>query len=449
MKQRFRGLRIESVLPGSPASKAGLRRGDIVVSVDGERVSDELEFGFFSARSQASIDIIRNNTALSRTMTRPDGHATGVRFRKESIKRCGNRCIFCFVDQMPRGRRGRRGLRQSLYIKDEDYRLSFTNGNYITLSRMSEARLSRIAELGLSPLYVSVHATETMVRRRMLGNPDAPDIMRQLRFLEKNNIRFHTQIVLCPGVNDGRVLRNTIGDLLALKQGLLSIAIVPVGLTRHRRFPLVPVNKQTALEICRQVKKLGDRLIHSEGRRCIFCADELFLAARLPIPGKTYYENYPQIENGVGLIRQFLEEWKELKKRMPLQLPHYPALRPPVRRSARFLVITSRSALKFVKKVMEEVQSYSPGILIEAKDVRNLFFGETVTVAGLLTAQDVIRTVRPVRRDFRCVFLPSVMFNTNGFTLDGHSLRRIGKALGVPVKAVSTISEVVAYVGKK
>ena len=294
------GLHIRFVKHGSPAYKAGLRKGDSIVSVNGERVNDGLEFGFFSARSRATIQAIRGNTRIVCIMLRPSGKAAGVLFREKPILRCGNRCIFCFIDQMPPG------FRKSLYVKDEDYRHSFTNGNYITLSHTPRSRLLRIARLGLSPLYVSVHASDSGVRRRMLGNPIAFDIMKQLRFLERRAVRFHTQVVVCPGINDGRVLRKTIQDLLTLKAGLLSIAVVPVGLTRHRKTPLVPVNRADALYICREVSRISDRHAAVEGRRRVFCADEFFIKAKLPIPPKKYYEDYPQIENGVGLVRRIL-----------------------------------------------------------------------------------------------------------------------------------------------
>jgi putative radical SAM enzyme (TIGR03279 family) len=435
MKTSNRGLRINFVRPGSPAYKAGLRRGDTVVSAGGEGVSDSLEFLFFTAQPRTVIQTVRGDARRDCIMLRPGGVSVGVAFREPPIIRCRNRCIFCFIDQMPRG------LRKSLYVKDEDYRHSFANGNYVTLSNTSPPLLRRIAEMGLSPLYISVHATDRRVRRTMLGNPRTCDIMPQLRFLEKSGIRFHTQIVVCPGINNGKVLKRTIHNLLSLRQGLLSIAVVPVGLTRHRSIPLAGVEKREAALICKEVGLLSDRHAADHGKRLIFCADELFIKAGFPIPAAKYYEDFPQIENGVGLIRQLLDDWRRIKKRLVSSAHNV------VRTSSkcsrrRILIVTSVSAYGFIKKIVDERSKMSMGAAIDVKAISNLFFGETVTVAGLLTARDIVRTVRPLVADYGCVVLPNVMFNTRGHTLDGYSKNRIEKQLGLPVKVVGSIGEI-------
>jgi putative radical SAM enzyme (TIGR03279 family) len=440
MKIGNKGLRIASVKPRSPAFKAGLRKGDIVVSVDGNGVSDSLEFGFFSAQPLTEIQTIRGSAKICRIMHRPNGKSPGVLFNEVPIKKCGNKCIFCFIDQMPRG------LRKSLYVKDEDYRHSFANGNYITLSHTSFSRLGRIAELGLSPLYISVHATDQLVRGNMLGNSRAFDIMSQLRFLAGHGIRCHTQIVVCPGINDGGVLKQTIRDLLTLNDGLLSIAVVPVGLTRHRSIPLTAVDGQEAMRICQDVAIVSDRRLVTDGKRRIFCADELFLKAKLPIPEQKYYEDYPQIENGVGLIRQLLEDWRRIKKHLVLNADNFNQTKQN-KSFDRCLVITSLSAYLYFKKIIDELQTLCMTTTIDVAAVRNLFFGETVTVAGLMTARDVIRTAKSMKADYQCILLPTVMFNTRGYTLDGYSVERIEKSLGLHVKAVSDISEVLHALG--
>ena len=440
MKLHGKGIRIVSVKPHSPAFKAGLRKDDIIVSVDGNHVSDGLEFGFFSAQPLTEIQTIRGSAKISRIMRRPIGKSPGVLLSEEPIKKCGNKCIFCFIDQMPRG------LRKSLYIKDEDYRHSFTNGNYITLSHTSLSRLARIAELGLSPLYISVHATNHAVRGRLLGNSRALDVMTQLRFLARHAVRFHTQIVVCPGINDGSVLKQTISDLLTLNESLLSIAVVPVGLTRHRPVPLAPVGGREAKRICREVALISDRRAITDGKRRIFCADELFIKANLPIPMQKYYESYPQIENGVGLIRQLLDDWKRIKKRLIASAKNSDRISPK-KAPRRCLAITSQSAYSSIKKIIDELQKLSITNAIDVAAVRNLFFGETVTVAGLMTARDVIRTVKRLKADYQCILLPKVMFTTRGYTLDGYSRERIAKSLCLQVKAVSDIGEVLHVLG--
>jgi len=360
----------------------------------------------------------------------------------QPIKKCANRCLFCFIDQMPEG------LRDSLYVKDEDYRYSFTNGNYITLSNSSESELCRIAQLGLSPLYISVHATGSDVRKKLLGNRRAIDIMHQLRFLSDKDIKFHAQIVVCPGINDGIILEKTIKDLLLLKGGILSIAIVPVGLTRYHKNRLLPVNMEVALQLCNMAGRMGDKRVKAGKRRLVYCADELFIKARLSVPAKVYYDDYPQIENGVGLVRLLLEEWRKLKKNLETS-GGIEKKSAPVAKINRYLVITSESASTYIKKIMEELERFFTNVEIKTAAVANDFFGRSVTVAGLMTACDVMRVIRLQNSDFKCVFLPDVMFNINGYTLDGYSVKRIAKNTGKKVKIVSSIGDIVDYVGKR
>ncbi len=434
MLKALPGIKTISVVRNSIAYNAGLRKGDIVLSVNGEPIGDDLDFRFYSSRFQVQLLILRNKNRLSIFMERTNGKDLGVRFEDRPVRQCCNKCVFCFIDQMPPG------LRKSLYIKDEDYRYSFTNGNYLTLSRATRGQLRHIIELGLSPLYVSVHATDTGIRKRMLGNPRAIDIMAQLRFLEKNDVRFHTQIVVCPGINDGRVLVRTIQDLLTLEKGLLSIAVVPVGLTRHRKIPLQPVTRANAMEICRELGKLSDIDFQLIGKRRIFLADEFFIMAEKPIPSNKYYEDYPQIENGVGLIRQLLMEWGTLKKSMkaPNTKKNIDLNRSPRK---RYLVLTSVSAFKYINRIMREMAIIFSGIRIDVVAAVNTFFGESVTVAGLLTAYDVIKSSKPIAGSYSAIFIPAVMFNARGHTMDGYSKARIEKQVGARIEAVANLQE--------
>jgi putative radical SAM enzyme (TIGR03279 family) len=368
-------------------------------------------------------------------MDRTHGEDLGIRFKDRPIHRCCNNCIFCFIDQMPLG------LLKSLYVKDEDYRYSFTNGNYLTLSRASPGQLSHIIEMGLSPLYISVHATAPAVRNRMLGNTRTFDIMDQLRFLEKNDVRFHAQIVVCPGINDGRVLKRSIEDLLSFKTGLMSIAVVPVGLTRYRKNPLQSVTAENAHAICRDIALLSDADFISTGARRVFLADEFFIKAGKPIPPTKYYEDFPQIENGVGLIRQLLQEWKSLKRQYtdrPIS-----ASSPGNQKKKKYLVITSASAFAYIASIMREMEKVLPAVCIETVWVRNAFFGESVTVAGLLTAHDLIATAKPIARSFKKIFIPSVMFNVRGYTMDGFSKARLEKQIKRRIEVISDLSEMI------
>ena len=424
------GITIRSVQPHSAASGAGLLAGDVVVAVDGRRIDDELDFRFFTAQMETELEIARKGKTLTLTMFRDSGAESGVEFGGRPIRRCANNCVFCFIDQMPPG------LRKSLYIKDEDYRYSFTNGNYVTLTRTTPGDLERIAELGLSPLYVSVHVTDPAVRKRMLGCARAFDIMEQLTFLEKNYIRFHTQIVVCPGINDGAVLKKTLEDLLGFGEGLLSIAVVPVGLTDHRRKPLAPVTTAIAQELCSYVGDLSDKDAAATGFRRIFLADELFIKAGLPIPLARYYEEYPQIENGVGLVRQLMDEWKKTRRMLIASKETAVPAKP-----MHWGWATSHSAYQFIQKIADSFCKLYPQITIDVFPVTNYFFGEAVTVAGLLTAQDVIAAIKNKGVCFDKVILPYVMFNIRETTLDGYSMPRISRRLRMPVSAPSTLAE--------
>jgi putative radical SAM enzyme (TIGR03279 family) len=433
-----RGLTIRSVAKGLPAWKSGLRNRDVVVSVDGVPVEDEVDFRFFTSQSVSMIRLRRGASLVTVRLERPLNTLLGAQFAEDTVRRCSNCCIFCFIDQMPKG------LRKTLYIKDEDVKHSFVNGNYVTLGAMSYHELDRICALGLSPLYVSVHATAPAVRRRMLGNRTLQNITQQLRFLEKNNVSFHTQIVVCPGFNNGAVLNKSIDDLFAFKKGLLSIAIVPVGLTRFKRKILKPVDRDEARRICATVSAKGEKDKLRHGRRRIFLADEMFLLAGHPIPPRSYYQNYPQIENGVGLVRMLLDEWKEIKLRHGCK--HQRITSENSTGSKRLLIVTSESAYPFLKKISADLGMFFPGVVAEAFAIRNHFFGGMVTVAGLLTGSDIIRQVKAVNDAWDRVVVPGVVFNARGHTLDGYSAQRIEKHCGVKVIVADSLTSLLGTI---
>jgi putative radical SAM enzyme (TIGR03279 family) len=332
-----------------------------------------------------------------------------------------------------------KGLRKSLYVKDEDLGHSFTNGNYVTLSATPYSELERITAIGLSPIFISVHATQHDVRLRLLGIKKAFPILDQMRFLEKSNIQFHTQIVVCPGFNAGDVLAKSIRDLLSFKKGLQSIAIVPVGLTKHRKLILDSVSEKLAGEICRYIQKESDKDTAMHGRRRLFLADEFFIKANISIPSKKYYEDYPQIENGVGLVRQLLEEWRLLKKEQ--QSPFKKTKRESSKKK-QLLVITSHSAFAYVNKIIKEMSAFSEKVGFSVVAADNRFFGASVTVAGLLTAGDIVRTIRGQKEQYDRVFVPAVMFNFRGNTLDGFSAKRMEKEARVRMTVTNSLKDI-------
>lgn len=422
------GVKIKFIPKESSFFRAGLRSGDFVTHINGEPITDELDFRFFAAVDLLDLSLRRDTRNLSIRVERDEGSFLDVDLYENPINCCKNRCIFCFIDQMPPG------LRSGLYIKDEDFKHSFFNGNYVTLSSATKKDLERVAKLGISPLYISVHATDTAVRNKMLRNSKAPAIMSQLEFLRDSGVSFHTQIVVCKGYNDGEILMKTIDDLFSFRELLLSIAVVPVGLTRFRKFPLNPVDMNCAQWICGEVEKISTQHAARDGIRKLFLADEFFIKANISIPQRKYYEDYPQIENGIGLVRQLLEEWKSCKRKLKSGKLH-------IDKNQKSLAVTSVSAYPFLESIIGDAKTQYPEFNMDLTAAANHYFGETVTVAGLLTAKDVIGAIKKESKlkQYKQIFLPSVMFNYEGYTLDGFSLDRIKKTTGLNIRIAESL----------
>ena len=429
------GVTVRYVSRGSSFFRGGVREGDRIVAINGEPLFSELDFHYFAADHLLQVEIKRRHTTLEVEVERLEGDFTGVELVEQPIQRCTNRCVFCFIDQMPPG------LRKSLYIKDEDIRLSLVNGNYVTMSNFSQQDLENIVRIGLSPLYISVHTTNTGLRCRMLRNRKCPSVMEQLAFLAEYGTRFHTQIVVCPSYNDGDELKKTVRDLQRLGDALLSVAVVPVGLTRFRKIFLPPVDRKTALSACRMISRISDRSAVKDGFRKIFLSDEFFIKAQLPIPELEYYEDFPQIENGVGLVRQLFSSWNctksELRRRRNRSGRKI--------KGKRILVGTSVSAYPYIEEICKEIRVCFSDTTIEVLPVINRFFGESVTVAGLLTASDIISEIKKKIRyvSFDEVVLPSVILNFAGYTLDGFSSARMEKTAGISLRLVNSIEELI------
>jgi putative radical SAM enzyme (TIGR03279 family) len=422
------GLKIKSIESQSILSETDMRRGDYIVAVNGEEIEDELDFRFFTAEYYLDVVYQRNGVVKTCSITRQEGVPTGVNFYESPINRCRNRCIFCFIDQMPPG------LRNGLYIKDEDVKHSFINGNYVTMTGLKQSDLEKTVRLGISPLFVSVHATDQQVRTQMLGVKKAPQVLEQLKFLTEHGIMIHTQIVICPGYNDGEVLKNTILDLFDLGESIRSIAVVPVGITKFRKNPLKMVERENAVEILSVATQISETKKNTDGYRRLFCADELYIKARQKIPSYSHYEDFPQMGNGVGLIRLQLENWR-LEKKM-IQSGTRKLIT-----KKKVLLLCSVSASTFIRKIVDEIMALSKDLLIDVEAVENDFFGTTVTVAGLLTAKDVLRILKTRNEKYDYACLPSVMFNGAGVTIDGYSLDRIMKNCGMIVRCSEYISD--------
>jgi putative radical SAM enzyme (TIGR03279 family) len=415
------GITIETVSKGSRAEKAGLLPGDLLLSVNAHPLRDPIDFMFYSAENAIEIRLKRDGKNSVLTLVR-DTNELGIYFKPFRVMTCKNNCIFCFVKQLPKG------LRKTLYVKDEDYRMSFLYGNYITLSNLSKEDKQRIVGQRLSPLYISVHSTDRAIRNRLLGNPKAPDIMKELRFLKDNKIRSNVQIVLCPGHNDGKELQNTLSSLYSLYPYVLSIAVVPVGLTIHRKQIVRPVTKEDALDALRIIESFQKRLIKRHGNPIIYGADELYLKAEQPFPSLSEYGELHQIENGVGMVPLFLNKAKKLKISRSLEC------------KKKFLTFTGVSFYPFLKKFIEKL-SEKERLSIDVVAVENTFFGPQVTVAGLLTGRDMMKNALDCVEGHDTILVPDVVLDDQDRFLDNVTLDDMQEALGIPVKKIVSTPE--------
>jgi putative radical SAM enzyme (TIGR03279 family) len=395
---------IANVAPCSLAERVGLQAGDELLSINGHALRDVIDVRVHAGEEHLVLEMRRGEESLAVEADRQYGEQLGLGFTTltfDGIRRCDNRCEFCFVTQMPPG------LRPTLYVKDDDYRYSFLNGSYITLTNLDEADWVRIAEQDLSPLYVSVHATNPDLRRRMLRNPAAPDVMAQLRRLAGLGVEVQTQIVVVPGLNDGPHLDRSIGDLADLYPAVRSASVVPVGLTRfHRGDCRVHTDAEMRL-VFEQATGWQVRLRERLGVGFVYLSDEWYLRLGETVPESGAYDGLDLTENGVGLVRRFLEigGWRLRQAISNLQSP---------------ILVTGVLFAPVLRAVTNA----------DVVPITNHFFGETVTVAGLLTGQDIVAQLRE-RELGDVVVLPAAMFGgPEGRTLDGMQAQEIGEALG-------------------
>ncbi len=421
---------ISDVLPGSPAELAGLQRGDTLLTINGEPVIDLVDYEHLSANERVTLEILKaNGNQEIIELEKDDYEPLGLSFATslmDKMRTCKNHCVFCFIDQMPKGGRS------SLHVKDDDWRMSFVMGNYVTLTNLDERELDRIIRRRVSPLYVSLHASDPGVRRAMMKNPHAGDILPQLKRLSEAGLQFHLQIVLCPGLNDGGVLRRSTDDMLALYPQAQSLAVVPVGLTRHREglTPLRTFTPEEASALIDEIEARQNEILQKHGTRFVFLADEWYTLSGRTLPAYDEYEGFPQIENGVGLLRLFEGEMLEaLEDRKPLRKPK------------RFLMAGGVSAHTFFTESYSQLLPY--GISIDTRAIRNRFFGESVTVGGLVTGGDLVEQLKG--EDFgRALLIPRAMLKADEeLFLDGMSKTEAENALGTRIIPVATGEDLV------
>jgi putative radical SAM enzyme (TIGR03279 family) len=382
-------------MPESIANEVGIVPGDKLLTVNGQQLQDIIDLSFALAEENIELVVERQNGERQTFAIEKDyDDDLGIEFESavfDNIRRCANNCIFCFVDQMPSG------MRESLYVKDDDYRLSFLYGNFITLTNFGPADLRRVRQLHLSPLYVSVHTTDGHLRAKMLNNERASKIMDQIKELIDAGVSIHAQIVLCPRINDGAVLERTIADLYNLQPNIESVAVVPVGLTRHRegRYPLAGFTPQEAAQVISLVEKWQQRSRKETGSTFVYLADEFYMEANVEIPEYDFYDGFPQLENGIGLVRSFLAEWQS----RPLVDKGYAE---PI----YIDVVCGVSAAKIFEPLLHNLAI--DNLHIRVVPVINEFFGSRVTVTGLLTGQDIINTLSQLPGPRTGVIIPGV-----------------------------------------
>ena len=413
----MQGLLISAVEPGSIADELGIGPGDCLLAVNGHQLRDLIDFHYYGDEEELVVTIkSADGEVWAAEIERDQSEPLGFVFAPPPPARCGNKCVFCFVHQLPKG------LRKPLYVKDEDYRLSFLYGNYVTLANITAADLARIKEQRLSPLYLSVHVTQPQVRERMLGKSPLVPVLDVLRELAEARISFHTQIVVCPGWNDGELLENTVADLVALAPAVLSIAIVPVGLTSHRRgLPqLQPVTMDYAAAFIDHWQSMAEQLRIQLGEPVLFLADEWYIKAGRAFPDIATYGDFPQLENGVGMIPLFLAEAADvLAEAEPLPARHV-------------TVVTGESPAAYITDFCRELAART-GVTLEVVAIPNRLFGPSVSVTGLVAGRDIIAALG-VRVPGDLVLIPDVMLKEGeGVFLDDLAVDDLAAALGVPV----------------
>lgn len=419
---------ITHVQPGSIAQRLGLATGDKLVSIAGEPIIDQIDYQALTAQERFDM-MVEDAGGQTRTVhvRKEDWEPLGLTLDQTIVSKprpCRNHCIFCFIDQMPPG------MRKTLYVKDDDWRLSLMMGNYITMTNIDDHELDRIIRRKVSPLFVSVQCTDPDMRVKLLRNPNAAKIMDNLRLLKSNGIRFHAQMVLCPGWNDGEILKKSLEDLETLRPAVQSIALVPIGLTKFRDgLPYIkPYNKQMATNLIESVKPYQERFLREIGTRLVFPADEFYCLSGLPLPTDEEYEDYPQIENGVGMLRMFETDLEYAVEDLPMTET------PP----RRICIATGTSVAPFLRELADK---HAPrGTTVEVRPIVNKFFGESVTVTGLITGQDLVAQCQDVQAD-EILIVRSMIRAEGDLFLDNMSVDEVRSKLPCPLKITENSGE--------
>ena len=418
---------ISEIQKDSIAQELELQKGDKILSINSEIPKDFIDYQYMMSAEEVEIEVEKANGDVEIYEIEKDyDEDLGIIFESavfDRIKPCTNKCIFCFVDQQPEG------LRKSLYIKDDDYRLSYLQGTYITLTNLTEKDKKRIEAMHLGPLYVSVHTTNPELRAKMLNNPKAANILEDLKWLKKADIPIHTQIVLCPEYNDKDELERTLNDFSKFKSIIQSIAIVPVGLTKFHKNNLKPLTKENALHVIKQVENFNKKM----KKQIAMASDEFFIKADYEIPPRKYYGNFSQIEDGVGALRLLLDDFEKTKKKLPKKIQN--------KKEICFAV--TDSSKKVMEKIIDELNKIE-NLNCQMIVLKNNFFGPNVTVAGLITGNDLINQLK--NKDIKELVIPSIMLRpyTQDF-LDGITISDVQKELNAKINVINDIYSTIEF----
>ena len=417
-------ITVKRVDAHSPAAKGGVLIGDIIISVNGHEVNDVLDFSFYTSERIVQLKIHRGAELFDLMIKKGEYEDIGIHsdtFLMDNKKTCRNGCIFCFIDQNPDG------MRETIYFKDDDSRLSFLHGSYVTLTNMTDADIDRIIAMHMSPVNISVHTTNPELRVMMMKNKNAGKVLSYLPRLAASGISVNCQIVLCKGVNDKNELLRTMSDLAALYPGVSSVSVVPCGLTKHRDglYPLLPFEKEDALEVIETVDRFAEELKEKCGCRLFYVSDEFYLKAELPLPSEDYYDGYPQLENGVGMLTSLKDEfYYELEY---LNEDHDTSVK------RKVSLATGYAAYPLIKEMADKISELCPGVETEVFRIKNDFFGESVTVAGLVCGVDLLTQLRGKDLGDRLI-IPSVMLrDEKDRFLDDMTLSSLEDALNVKI----------------
>ncbi|MDL2233782.1 DUF512 domain-containing protein [Ruminococcaceae bacterium OttesenSCG-928-L11] len=415
-------VRIDGIEQGSIAAKKGIQAGDTLVAINGHDIRDVLDYRFYMTDSRLELHLCREGAPYTLRIRKPEYDDLGLEFDTylmDEQKSCRNKCCFCFIDQMPPG------MRDTLYFKDDDARLSFLFGNYITLTNLTDEDVQRIITMHISPVNISIHTTNPELRVKMMKNPRSGEVLRYIPQLCEAGIKVNGQLVLCPDINDGDELIRSLTDLSAYGDTLQSVSCVPVGLTKYREglFPQRSFTPEEAAAVIDTIDRFGAQMRETHGNRVFFAADEFYLTAGRPVPPYEYYEDFFQLENGVGMLTLLEYEFMQaLEDAEPA----------PMSRSVT--MVTGTAAFPLIKALAAKATDAFPGLSIQVIPIRNDFFGETITVAGLVCGQDIIKQLEGVSLGDEVLFPAAMLRHDRDLFLDDVSVQDLAQALGHPVR---------------